>query len=254
MRPLQAQRRVALTACIVASATLTAVLVINTNSTALPCGQYILRESRAYPAPLILDMHGQGMTAYDEMITSGYANFKDAHIVWPEGYKNAWAIGEGAYPPASTDNIDHVACLSNIIRETTQKYDISFVVATGMSSGCAMAQRLALATEYVDVVACASHGVAVFNTSVSSNVDFLLVMGELDHIWLRGVPNTLRLWSEKNECNGYSVDNATFGLMRTYDCKHGRMVYILLADTDHFFHNQAAYTLRFINQWNDFER
>ena len=223
------------------------IFVLSRNTATSICGSYMTKRSETYPAPLILDMHGKGMPAEDEMDTSGYMNIKDAHVVWPDGYKRTWAAGANTYPPATSDGVDHVSCLSDIIRQVKREYNISFVVATGISNGCAMSQRLALETELIDVVACASHGVAVANSSSLSAVDFMLVMGDLDHIWLNGVPNTLRLWSERNQCNGSSTHDTGEGVRQIYACKHGRLEYLLLSDVGHFIYNQAKHTMSFIN-------
>jgi poly(3-hydroxybutyrate) depolymerase len=182
------------------------------------------------------------MDAAGQMYLSGFLDVEDAHVVWVDGFRNSWAAGPGVYDPAWSAGVDHVSCLSEIIADQKKTYAISHVAVSGMSSGCAMSQTLALSTDLVDVVACASHGAAILNFTSSKKVDFMLVMGELDHIYLRGVEHTLGLWSEKNACSGYSTSGST----RTYSCDNGRLVYRLLGNANHVFPGTAQQTMPFI--------
>lgn len=206
--------------------------------------------STAHPAvasPLIIDLHGAGMDATSQRATSGYNRATDAHVVWPEGYGRTWAAGEGTYPPASASGVDHVACLAALSRRIRAAHNVSFVVAAGMSNGCAMAQRLAFEKEgAVDVVACASHGVVV-DSRTSDPVDFVLLMGSEDDVWSRGVPRTLRQWTLRNGCaRNFSTTPTHDALIRDYACRRGRVRYVVLRRTGHFFFDQANRTLPFI--------
>ena len=134
---------------------------------------YILYVPDSYsadqPASLVLNLHGYGMNAGEQMIYSNFypiADDKGFILVHPQGTQDVvgsqfWNSGSGG----QESNIDDVGFLSNLIDTLSDQYNIDRVYSTGMSNGGFMSYRLAC-----DL----SHKIAAIASVTGSMTDFQL--------------------------------------------------------------------------------
>lgn len=111
-------------------------------------------------APLIVDLHGWGGTPTGHRRLSGIdeiAQRHNLHVLWPSGYYRAWNAADGTYPPASTDRLDHVSTLNARIAEISRAHNVSRVILSGFSNGCAMVYRMLVETSGFAAAVCAGH-------------------------------------------------------------------------------------------------
>lgn len=133
-------------------------------------------------APLILELHGWGMSSPDTREHSEIVALADevgAIVVHPEGIivdnstillgsnEESWNAGY-CCADAVEFGIDDVGYLRQVINRTLELYpvDSDRVYLTGWSNGCMMAQRMALeASDIIAAMACTSGYLSYHNTS-----------------------------------------------------------------------------------------
>lgn len=162
--------------------------------------------------PLVLDLHGWGDTVEDQKRISGFESLADSFgfvVVWPYGLARSWNSGEECCPPASDDEIDDVNFLRKLIKSVSSKYNIDSnrIYFTGLSNGCAMAQRMAVeASDIVSSVACIALHLLVPETQNYSPVSVMTLFGTKDDLYypsdLPGALENLKKWKEINNCEG----------------------------------------------------
>src|SRR6478735_3221891 len=124
-----------------------------------------VREPAGYdkgkPAPLLLVLHGYGLTAKLETSYLGIDAVADAHgmlVVAPEGTKNDegkqyWNATEACCAPDGANDVDDSTYLAAVIDDVTSRYDVDDhqVFVLGHSNGGFMAYRMAC--DHADVIA-----------------------------------------------------------------------------------------------------
>src|SRR5262249_50728892 len=89
--------------------------------------------------PLVLDLHGLGLTLGVQEYVSGFAQKSDEAgfiVVWPQGVHASWN-GYGCCGAALSENLDDVGFLRGLVDQLAAigNVDHSRVYATGLSNG-----------------------------------------------------------------------------------------------------------------------
>jgi len=105
--------------------------------------------------PLVIEMHGKGSSAQQEISWSGWAAKADAVgfvVIYPQGLYASWNAGPPGCPtlmcccqPAQDYKIDDASFIRAVVTKTAQDgcIDLKRVYATGLSNGGIMSQWLA---------------------------------------------------------------------------------------------------------------
>ena len=168
----------------------------------------LLERYASTAAPLLLDLHGAGMTPAAQRDFSWASECARRHawnVVWPKGVGKTWNAGPGMYPPASLRPTDHVAELVALIERLNRTLGVTRVFVSGLSNGCAMSLRFGLEAppHLVDAVACQSH--AMHPTIRGRHgVPLLLLTASDDELFASeaDVNATLAVYEEANGCAG----------------------------------------------------
>jgi len=170
--------------------------------------------------PLVLDLHGWGDTVEDQKKISGFESLADSFgfvVVWPYGLARSWNSGEECCPPASDDDVNDVAFLKTLISTISDQYNIDSrrVYFTGLSNGCAMAQRMAVeASDIVASVACIALHLLVPDTKNYSPVSVMTLFGTKDDLYypsdIPGAVENFERWKDINNCIGDSKETWRF--------------------------------------------
>ena len=183
----------------------------------------ILNESA--PAPLLVDMHGNGDDMYQQRWTSDFANISMEQgfvVAYPQGHNNAWNHGSSLIPCSDElrcSEEDDVGFTLQMLDTIMQNHSIdkSRVYVTGWSNGCGMTQRLAVqASEVFAAAGCMAMYRFAEVQSDYSPIPFMEVHGLLDEIVLyattapaapvfgpeKGAIQNLESWADLNGCQG----------------------------------------------------
>ena len=183
----------------------------------------ILNESA--PAPLLVDMHGNGDDMYQQRWTSDFANISMEQgfvVAYPQGHNNAWNHGSSMIPCSDElrcSEEDDVGFILQMLDTIMQNHSIdkSRVYVTGWSNGCGMTQRLAVqASEVFAAAGCMAMYRFAEVPSDYSPIPFMEVHGLLDEIVLyattapaapffgpeKGAIQNLESWADLNGCQG----------------------------------------------------
>ena len=151
----------------------------------------ILNES--VPAPLLVDMHGNGDDMYQQRWTSDFANISMEQgfvVAYPQGHNNAWNQGSSLIPCSDElrcSEEDDVGFILQMLDTIVQNHSIdqSRVYVTGWSNGCGMTQRLAVqASEVFAASGCMAMYLFAEVPSDYNPIPFIEVHGILDEIVL----------------------------------------------------------------------
>ena len=195
-------------------------------------------------APLILELHGWGASAFETKNHTELTDFADsvgAIVVHPEGIivsnstinmggnEESWNAGY-CCADAVEFEIDDVDYLREVIKQTIDDFpvDENRIYLTGWSNGCMMAQRMALqASDIIAAVACTSgylsildaegytpvpvmeiHGFVDENQHYSNNVGWGILDEERRNLesMQSGAVENLYDWAEFNDCQGALPD------------------------------------------------
>ena len=183
----------------------------------------ILNES--VPAPLLVDMHGNGDDMYQQRWTSDFANISMEQgfvVAYPQGHNNAWNQGSSLIPCSDElrcSEEDDVGFILQMLDTIVQNHSIdqSRVYVTGWSNGCGMTQRLAVqASEVFAASGCMAMYLFAEVPSDYNPIPFIEVHGILDEIVLyattapaapvfgpeKGAIQNLETWADLNGCQG----------------------------------------------------
>lgn len=183
----------------------------------------ILNES--VPAPLLVDMHGNGDDMYQQRWTSDFANISMEQgfvVAYPQGHNNAWNQGSSLIPCSDElrcSEEDDVGFILQMLDTIVQNHSIdqSRVYVTGWSNGCGMTQRLAVqASEVFAASGCMAMYLFADVPSDYKPIPFIEVHGILDEIVLyattapaapvfgpeKGAIQNLETWADLNGCQG----------------------------------------------------
>mgnify|MGYP001160067883 FL=1 len=183
----------------------------------------ILNES--VPAPLLVDMHGNGDDMYQQRWTSDFANISMEQgfvVAYPQGHNNAWNHGSSLIPCSDElrcSEEDDVGFILQMLDTIVQNHSVdqSRVYVTGWSNGCGMTQRLAVqASEVFAAAGCMAMYLFAEVPSDYKPIPFIEVHGILDEIVLyattapaapvfgpeKGAIQNLESWADLNGCQG----------------------------------------------------
>ncbi len=113
-------------------------------------------------SPLVIDLHGHSSSPEEQRRMSGFdkkASSQGFIAVWPFGLARSWNAGGECCGDALEKNIDDTGFLRELILKVAseQNVDLKRVYLTGLSNGCAMAQRFSVeASDLVAATACVS--------------------------------------------------------------------------------------------------
>ena len=166
-------------------------------------------------APLVLDLHGLGGSPLGQRKMSGIdgiARERGMHVLWPSGYQRSWNAAHNTYPPASAEGIDHAGILMGEVRRIRRMRNVSRVILSGFSNGCAMAFRLinAAPPRTFAAILCASHHRPDF--AIAAHATPTLVATGEDDPWVASVAQmnaTLRALAQESHCAGGMIVNET---------------------------------------------
>jgi len=181
--------------------------------------------NKSVPAPLLVDMHGNGDDMYQQRWTSDFANISMEQgfvVAYPQGHNNAWNQGSSLIPCSDElrcSEEDDVGFILQMLDTIVQNHSIdqSRVYVTGWSNGCGMTQRLAVqASEVFAASGCMAMYLFADVPSDYKPIPFIEVHGILDEIVLyattapaapvfgpeKGAIQNLETWADLNGCQG----------------------------------------------------
>jgi polyhydroxybutyrate depolymerase len=196
-------------------------------------------------SPLVIDLHGWTSNPSRQRSFSGFdslANSEGFIVVWPYGLCNSWNSGAKCCEPASSDNIDDVGFIRKLVEKVSGQYNIDSnrIYVTGLSNGCAMAQRLANeASDIIAVAACMSLYLLVPEDTEYTPVSVMELHGTKD--WAMdyepaefpGALGNFNTWKTMNNCAGSYIVTWSSGksFAWTYqDCDNGTEVSLVTID------------------------
>jgi polyhydroxybutyrate depolymerase len=179
------------------------------------------RASRLKPLPLVVAFHGWPMTGGQMSRITHLSTVADAHgfaVLFPEGYKQSWAV-PGSDTPAQKAGIDDVAFVRSLLDFLGPQYgvDSSNAMATGISNGgflvqvlgCRLADHLA---GIVPVASLISRSNAA-DCAPSRPVSVLEIYGTADALYggdqnTLSFADTLAFWARADKCTGAAASSA----------------------------------------------
>ena len=212
----------------------------------------ILNES--VPAPLLVDMHGNGDDMYQQRWTSDFANISMEQgfvVAYPQGHNNAWNQGSSLIPCSDElrcSEEDDVGFILQMLDTIAQNHSIdqSRLYVTGWSNGCGMTQRLAVqASEVFAASGCMAMYLFADVPSDYKPIPFIEVHGILDEIVLyattapaapvfgpeKGAIQNLETWADLNGCQGsipeVIVSEEDYDIRGYTDCENETQVMLV---------------------------
>ena len=206
------------------------------------------------PAPLLVDMHGNGDDMYQQRWTSDFANISMEQgfvVAYPQGHNNAWNQGPSLIPCSDElrcSEEDDVGFTLQMLDTIMQNHSIdkSRVYVTGWSNGCGMTQRLAVqASEVFAAAGCMAMYRFAEVQSDYSPIPFMEVHGLLDEIVLyattapaapvfgpeKGAIQNLESWADLNGCQGsipeVIVSEEDYDIRGYTDCENEAQVMLV---------------------------
>jgi len=177
--------------------------------------------SRLKPTPLVVAFHGWPMTGGQMGRITHLSAVADAHgfaVLFPDGYKQSWAV-PGSETPAQQAGIDDVAFIRSLLDFLGPRYDIdsSSAIATGISNGaffvqvlgCRLVDHLA---GIVPVAGLMSRNLAAHCTP-SRPISVLEIYGTADALYggdqnTLSFADTLAFWALADKCPGTAASGA----------------------------------------------
>ncbi len=170
------------------------------------------------PVPLVIDLHGFGGTNQRQRDGSGFQELAIAEgfaVVWPQGQDSSWNAGERCCGTAAAEELDDVGYLRRLVDvvEVHHPIDRDRIYVTGLSNGCAMAQRLAAdASDLVAAVGCMALYLLDDAEADYGPVPVLEIHGTDDDLVsyeptanLAGAEANIAEWATRNGCDGEPV-------------------------------------------------
>lgn len=200
------------------------------------CWDILVPDGLSGSVPLLVDLHGwfeEGDppdvgTKENQRRVSGFeeiAKLEQFIVVWPQGIRRSWNAGgtkwttpevpdaEGCCGGALLEGIDDVGFIKEMVLQISTRYpvDKESVFVTGISNGCAMAQRLAAqASEVFSGVACMAMYLLDDVAENYSPIPIMEIHGTADEVvdyesstqvW-QGAERNLQVWKNHNGCKG----------------------------------------------------
>jgi polyhydroxybutyrate depolymerase len=194
--------------------------------------------------PLVIDIHGWGDHPSRQRSISGFESLASSEgfiVAWPYGLCDSWNSGELCCPPASEEEIDDVGFIRKMIAKISEQYSIDpgRIYVTGLSNGCAMAQRLANeASDRITAAACISLHLLVSEHPGYSPTSVMAILGTEDGLYyadgeMPGAMENFETWKKMNRCSGtYNVTwSSGNSVAWTYEnCENGAEVSLVTID------------------------
>ncbi len=165
------------------------------------------------PVPLVLNLHGAGSTAIEQVVYSQLNNVADTAgflVLIPDAVDNFWNSGFSYLPPDAPDDVAFLLALIDSV-SATYNVDANRVYSTGMSNGGFMSYRLACeAADRFAAIASVTGSMAdnVYSScSPSRPVPVMEIHGTSDltvpydgGIASTPIPDVVEFWRAHNEC------------------------------------------------------
>jgi polyhydroxybutyrate depolymerase len=194
----------------------------------------------------VIDFHGWTSNAGSQRSSSGFdelAELEGFVVVWPEGYESSFNAGRLCCAPANEDGIDDVDFTRLLVSVVSEAHEIDLdrVYVTGLSNGCAMAQRVAAdASDLVAAVACMSLYLLDDADPGYTPVPVMELHGTNDGVvayepsaFFAGAEENWSYWAELNGCTGDPAETwrSDASAARTYQtCAGGSEVSLVTID------------------------
>lgn len=177
------------------------------------CWDIFIPEDLTNKAPLVLDFHGWTENASHQRSISGFEALAQSEgfiVAWPHGLCSSWNAGPQCCAPASDNEIDDMGFVRKMIEQLVDIYNIdeSRIYLTGLSNGCAMAQRIANEeSDLITAVACMSLHLLTEIDADYTAVPVMTIMGTNDDLYLAneempGAVENFERWKQMNNCQG----------------------------------------------------
>jgi polyhydroxybutyrate depolymerase len=182
--------------------------------------------------PLVLNFHGWGSTAHEQIRLTGMNSVADREgfaVAYPEGIGPVAGFNAGdCCGEAITERVDDVALTRAILDDLERAFPIDSkrVYATGMSNGGFMSHRLACElSDRIAAIAPVAGVIGVHSCSPTRSVSVLQFHGTADTLvrYQGGglatfvpVETTVRDWARRDGCPGIASDWSADRRMVTY--------------------------------------
>jgi polyhydroxybutyrate depolymerase len=234
----------------------------NTNETIQQGGTsrtYIIHVPMSYtgktPVPLVIDLHGSGANAQNQMGTSGWLAKSDATgfiVIYPNALSARWNAGT-CCPPSSTQNVDDVGFLRAVVDKTTTDgcIDRKHVYATGLSGGGLMSYRLGcMAADVFAAIAPVSGATVTSPCTPSEPVSVVAFRGLSDPLvpydggmplqwYFQGAKADFDEWSQLDQCAGGTTSSHNI-CQTDAPCAGGSDVTLCTVNGGHVLYGAAA--------------
>ena len=191
------------------------------------CWDIFSPEIKTDSMPLVIDLHGYTNSPVSQRDMSGFESLAASHefiVAWPYGIGKSWNAGEQCCGVAVSDGIDDVGFFRKLIDQVSMQYPVDHkrIYVTGLSNGCAMAQRLAAeASDVVAAAACMSLHLLVPPAQDYSPVPVMILYGSRDKdIYapeegeLPSAEENFLYWGRINQCVGPAIETlASIGVL-----------------------------------------
>ncbi|AKJ27713.1 alpha/beta hydrolase family esterase [Caldimonas brevitalea] len=173
--------------------------------------------------PVVIGLHGYTSNGQDERAVSGLDRVgQDQGVVtvYPDGLYNAWNAGAGRFGSCcgraldeAVDDVGFIRALIARLQVDHPVVDPRRIYASGISNGCAMAQRLAAeASDAIAAVGCSSLYLLTDTGALPRPISVTEIHGLSDLIvrysasrdWV-GAQGNLERWARLNGCTGAPV-------------------------------------------------
>ncbi|MEM9893917.1 MAG: PHB depolymerase family esterase [Actinomycetota bacterium] len=166
--------------------------------------------------PLVIDLHGLNGSNLRQRDGSGFQELAITEgftVVWPGGQGASWNAG-GCCGAAAGDDLDDVGYIRTLVDvvEMNHPIDRDRIYVTGLSNGCAMAQRLAAdASDLVAAVGCMALYLLDEPAPDYGPVPVLEIHGTDDRLVayepavFDGAVANMADWAERNGCDAEPV-------------------------------------------------
>jgi polyhydroxybutyrate depolymerase len=194
--------------------------------------------------PLVIDMHGWDENPEHQRSISGFESLAKKEgfiVVWPYGLCRSWNSGELCCPPASNDRVDDVGFVRKLIKKVTEGHNIDEkrIYISGLSNGCAMAQRIANeSSDLIAAVACMSLHLLVEEDPSYDPISVMTILGTKDDLYISnegmpGATENFEKWKLMNNCVGkYEVtwSQGNSAMWSYSDCQNETEVSLITID------------------------
>ena len=205
--------------------------------------------------PLLIDMHGSGQNAANQMGTSGWNGKADKSgfiVVYPNALNARWNAGT-CCSPSVEQNVDDVGFLRAVVQKVQKDgcIDSKRVYASGLSGGGLMSYRLACEAADVFAAVAPVSGATVFSPCQPSapvsviayrglNDDLVPYNGGMPLKWyFQGAKADFDQWSMLDQCMGPTT--MSHGICETKtQCGAGADVTLCSVNGGHVLYGDAA--------------